>query len=78
MVWRPAIVATVGVAFLPGFKNDAEVESKPSQALKDTDPQFCAADLAMHVLWTWAVGLPGYDKKKWIELEAAILALARR
>jgi predicted RNA-binding Zn-ribbon protein involved in translation (DUF1610 family) len=22
MVWRPAIVATVGVQFLPGFKND--------------------------------------------------------
>jgi predicted RNA-binding Zn-ribbon protein involved in translation (DUF1610 family) len=22
-VWRPAVVATVGVAFLPGFKNDA-------------------------------------------------------
>lgn len=23
-VWRPAIVATVGVQFLPGFKNEAE------------------------------------------------------
>lgn len=23
-VWRPAVVATVGVRFLPGFKNDAE------------------------------------------------------
>lgn len=23
MVWRPAIVATVGVGFLPGFKNEA-------------------------------------------------------
>lgn len=22
MVWRPAVVATVGVAFLPGFKNE--------------------------------------------------------
>jgi predicted RNA-binding Zn-ribbon protein involved in translation (DUF1610 family) len=22
MVWRPAIVATVGVQFLPGFKNE--------------------------------------------------------
>ena len=22
MVWRPAIVPTVGVTFLPGFKND--------------------------------------------------------
>lgn len=22
MVWRPAVVATVGVQFLPGFKND--------------------------------------------------------
>ena len=33
MVWRPAIVATVGVRFLPGFKNnddggnDAEVKT---------------------------------------------------
>lgn len=25
MVWRPAIVPTVGVRFLPGFKNDGEV-----------------------------------------------------
>lgn len=24
MTWRPAIVATVGVQFLPGFKNDTE------------------------------------------------------
>ena len=27
MVWRPAIVATVGVQYLPGFKD--EPESKP-------------------------------------------------
>lgn len=24
MVWRPAIVATVGVRFLPGFKNEGD------------------------------------------------------
>lgn len=24
MVWRPAVVATVGVAFLPGFKNEED------------------------------------------------------
>lgn len=24
LVWRPALVATVGVQFLPGFKNDIE------------------------------------------------------
>jgi hypothetical protein len=24
LVWRPAIVATKGVRFLPGFKNDGE------------------------------------------------------
>lgn len=24
MVWRPALVATVGVQFLPGFKNEPE------------------------------------------------------
>lgn len=28
MVWRPAIVPTVGVAFLPGFKNGA-IEYRP-------------------------------------------------
>ena len=27
MTWRPAIVATVGVRFLPGFKNAATVPS---------------------------------------------------
>jgi rubredoxin len=27
MVWRPAIVPTVGVQFLPGFKNAASVET---------------------------------------------------
>ena len=26
VVWRPAIVPTVGVQFLPGFKNDATDE----------------------------------------------------
>ena len=26
LVWRPAIVATVGVQFLPGFKNDEPEE----------------------------------------------------
>jgi len=25
MVWRPAVVATVGVQFLPGFKNKETV-----------------------------------------------------
>jgi hypothetical protein len=27
MVWRPAIVPTVGVLFLPGFKNEETPES---------------------------------------------------
>ncbi len=28
-VWRPAIVPTVGVQFLPGFKNEVPDEEKP-------------------------------------------------
>ena len=33
------------------------------------------ADRLMHVLWTKAVGTPGYDKAEWKALEAAIWAL---
>ncbi len=29
-VWRPAIVATVGVQFLPGFKNESEGANRRS------------------------------------------------
>jgi transposase-like protein len=25
-VWRPAVIATVGVRFLPGFKNEVDAE----------------------------------------------------
>ena len=32
-------------------------------------------DRLMHVLWTKAVGTPGYDKAEWKALEAAIWAL---
>jgi hypothetical protein len=28
---------------------------------------------AFHALWSTAVGMPGYDKKKWLELERALL-----
>ena len=34
MVWRPAVVNTVGVAFLPGFKNG---EEKPQEPVAKTD-----------------------------------------
>jgi hypothetical protein len=33
-------------------------------------------DRAFHVLWTWAVGQPGYDKQLWKELGNAIYLLA--
>lgn len=46
--------------------------------LKDTDPEFFAADRLMHELWTHDVGSPGYDKRKWQQLEAAIHVLAKR
>jgi hypothetical protein len=26
----------------------------------------------LHMLWTWAVGKEGYDKRKWADLEASI------
>jgi hypothetical protein len=46
--------------------------------LKDTDPQFTEVDTQMHKLWTWAVGLPGYDKRAWQALEKGIFELALR
>jgi hypothetical protein len=33
---------------------------------------------AFHRLWTWAVGLPGYDKSAWKEVEAALFDLKTR
>ena len=32
-------------------------------------------DLLMHRLWSWAFGLPGYDKKAWLDLERGIWSL---
>lgn len=29
-------------------------------------------DGPLHELWTWAVGLPGYDKQKWLRLESLL------
>jgi hypothetical protein len=46
--------------------------------LHDTDPMYREVDERMHRLWTWAVGLPGYDKKAWRELEQGIFDLAKR
>ncbi len=37
---------------------------------------FAAVHAALHLLWTKAVGTPGYDKKEWQKLEAAINHLA--
>jgi hypothetical protein len=65
-VWRPALVATAGVQFLPGFKNDEvpehlhEVDGHPSTLL--------------HRLWTKAAGTPGYVKAQWIALERHLAA----
>ncbi len=46
--------------------------------LKETDPKFHETDRQMHQLWTWAVGLPGYDKRAWQKLEQGISELAKR
>lgn len=35
LTWRPAVVATVGVAFLPGFKNEAQATTPPSEPLSN-------------------------------------------
>ena len=32
---------------------------------------------SFHKAWTWAVGKPGYDKKKFLDLENHLLELAR-
>jgi hypothetical protein len=34
--------------------------------------------LALHILWTKAVGTPGYVKNEWKELEAAIYSWMSR
>jgi hypothetical protein len=46
-VWRPAIVETVGVAFLPGFRDPAEVPQANGLGKKPTTRQLLAA-LAQH------------------------------
>lgn len=43
-----------------------------------TDPMFREVNTKLHKLWTWAVGLPGYDKKAWRDLEQGIIDLAKR
>ncbi len=35
------------------------------------------ASRALHSLWSDAVGTPGHDKKRWIELSNALDTLAR-
>jgi hypothetical protein len=42
---------------------------KPMPPNEDDAP---TADNLLHQLWTWAVGLPGYDKSKWLALERAM------
>ena len=48
MVWRPAIVGTVGVQFLPGFKDDteAEVKAKLAASRAKGDAKFDASQRA--------------------------------
>jgi hypothetical protein len=47
--------------------------SSPPGAQKDQMTYY-----AFHRLWTWAVGLPGYDKSAWKEVEAALFDLKTR
>lgn len=44
-VWRPAIVPTTGVHFLPGFKNAGRWEHCSPELLQQFGPDFCANTL---------------------------------
>ncbi len=46
------------------------------QQARVVEPRYTPTDNQMHKLWSWAVGLPGYDKKAWQELERLIFELA--
>jgi hypothetical protein len=46
--------------------------------LIDTDSLYRSVHLKLQKLWTWAVGLPGYDKSAWQALDTSVLELARR
>lgn len=43
MCWRPAIVPTVGVKFLPGFRDDDEIERMKTRLQEATDAMLAAA-----------------------------------
>lgn len=48
-VWRPALISTVGVRFLPGFKDDEEAELRPLAALRSRI-DFWAEDVACRAM----------------------------
>ena len=41
-VWRPAVVPTVGVRFLPGFKDEPRPEPAPDECRGDARPRTCS------------------------------------
>lgn len=58
-VWRPAIVATVGVQFLPGFKNTLR-PAKPTDIPQQPQHQGSTVDqLVELIIWANRLGL--YD-----------------
>src|SRR5271170_1126774 len=61
-----------------GIKRRWPMDICPAASLHDRDSEFRVVDEQMHKLWTWAVGLPGYDKKAWQALEEGIARLAKR
>ena len=72
-----------------GDCTDAEKEQRLAKALKDatitstsancfdSESILKEADAILHRLWTWAVGMEGYDKAEWKRLEALIWKLGR-
>lgn len=52
MAWRPAVVPTVGVQFLPGFKNEPENENEPEpSSIALTIAEYGGIDGAHHKQW---------------------------
>jgi hypothetical protein len=50
---------------------------KPLPLASASNPLYERIHTALHVLWSKAVGQPGYVKSEWAELEQAIQSLAQ-
>lgn len=53
LVWRPAVVATVGVQFLPGFKNERMIDGHQRVSIGDGQTR-CSCGLVCLSAEDWA------------------------